>query len=143
MTYAIIVLSVLVGILLIRSFSHDSQLKEFLKLNVKTDRKIYCCIENQNKSFIQILERMSSDRRNLHSHVESMREKINDLKGITKEADNQLLNVLMDLASKSGYEVYIKETDYQPEVHASESLSLRKTEELEVKPKKTVTYRKK
>lgn len=139
MTYAIIILSVLVVILLVRSVT-KAQLD---KLQLKLENKIYADAVEKNRLYHSILGRMSSDRRHLHDHVESLRSKIDKLKNITKEADMQLFKVIDDLAEKSGYEIDVVDQEGQPEIPAGEILVLKATDKLEVKPKKTVTYRKK
>lgn len=142
MTYAIIILLVLVVILLVRSVTVTKA--QLDKLQLKLENKIYADAVEKNRLYHSILGRMSSDRRHLHDHVESLRSKIDNLKNITQEADMQLFAVIDDLAEVSGYEVSVENQPAVPSIPEGDVLVLKKKdEELEVRPKKTVTYRKK
>lgn len=140
MTYAIIILSVLVVILLVRSVN-KSQLD---KLEAKLQNNLYQFEKRQARYDRSILEKMSFDRRNVHDHMESVKERLAKYKETSKTADNQLLSVLNKLANKSGYVVHVVERDPVPAVEGGEEIVLAlNRDELVVNPKKTVTYRKK
>lgn len=122
MTYAIIILSVLVVILLVRSVT-KAQLD---KLQLKLENKIYADAVEKNRLYHSIIGRMSSDRRHLHDHVESLRGKIDNLKNITQEADMQLFAVIDDLAEVSGYEVSVENQPAVPSIPEGDVLVLKK-----------------